>query len=255
VADQSIAVNNRNLQSVLSANLQVSGTDVSPVVRGQIDVNKGKFIYKRDFQILRGGITFDDPVKPDPSLDIVAVSDVDNYRVFITIGGRASSPTVEFSVDPPTRESGTQISKLEILVLLSRGKLPSEARSIGGETEKAAASEAANLILGQFEEPVEKLFDLSGQTILRSPYFDTHPSAEGNPVPRVNVPLDLGENFDIVVRGDGKTGEIVAEYNVHSNITLNGVMEKGQTEEQSVSQAPKTDGDAKVNLKFRFSFE
>ncbi len=254
-ADQSIAVNNRNLQSVLSADLQISGTDLSPVVRGQIDVNKGKFIYKRDFQILRGGISFDDPVKPDPNLDIVAVSDVDSYRVFITISGRASNPSVEFSIDPPTRETGTQISKLEILVLLSRGKLPNESRSIGGETEKAAASEAANLILGQFEEPVEKLFDLSGQKVLRSPYFDTHPSPEGNPVPRINVPLDLGENFDIVVRGDGKNGEIVAEYNVHSNITLNGVVERGQTEDQPASQGPKVDGDAKVNLKFKFSFE
>lgn len=254
-ADETIGVNIKNIQSVLSCDLAITGTDIAPIVRGQIDVDKGKFIYKRDFQIVRGGINFDDPVKPDPSLDVVAVSDVDNYRVFITISGRASNPSVEFSVDPPNRESGSQISKLEILILLSRGKLPSESRSIGGETEKAAASEAANLILGQFEEPVEKLFSLSGQKFLKNPYLDTHPGPEGNPVPRMNVPLDLGENFDIVFRVDGTNSEAVAEYNIHNNITLNGSLERGQTDNEATSQAVNSDTDAQVNLKFKFSFD
>lgn len=255
-ADQSINIHNRNLQSVLSTDLAIRGTDIEPVVSGQVEIDKGKFTYKRDFSITRGIVTFDDPVKPDPSLDILAEAEVDAYRVYIGITGRASNPTVEFSVDPPTRESGAPISKLEILVLLSRGKLPEENRSIGQETEKAAASEAANLILGQFEEPVEKLFDLSGQNVVRNVYIDMHPSPEGDPVPRLNLPLDLGEDFDIVFRADQTSNEMSGEYSVHDNIKFSGVVERRRDDSAPTEATSKVEGaDAKVNLKFRFSFE
>ena len=256
VADQTINVHNHNLQTILSTNLSLQGSDIAPQILGQVEVNKGRFIYKRDFQILRGLVIFDDPVKPDPSLDIFAASDVDNYRVYIGITGRASNPTVEFSIDPPVRESGNPISKLEILVLLSRGKLPEENRSLGQETQNAAASEAANLILGQFEEPVEKLFDLSGQNVVRNVYIDTHPSPDGGPVPRLNLPLDIGENFDVILRADGQTNEVSTEYNIHDNINFSGVLQQRRADDRNQQTGQRgVDGEAKVNLKFRFSFE
>jgi hypothetical protein len=255
-ADQSVNIHNRNIQGILSSNLSIRGTDIEPSVSGQVEINKGRFIYKRDFTITRGLLLFDDPVKPDPSLDIVAQSEVDAYRVYISITGRGSNPTVEFSIDPPTRENGESIKKLEILVLLSRGKLPEENRSIDQDTETAAA-EAANLILGQLEEPVERLFDTSGQNIVHNVYLDMHSSSEG-PVPRLNLPLDLGEDFDVVLRKDQTTSEVSTEYNVHENITFSGVVEqrqKGESGSTTTSQGSLEGPDAKVNLKFRFSFE
>ncbi len=257
-ADESINIHNRNLQSVLSADLQIKGNDITPSVLGQVEVDKGKFIYKRDFQITRGLVTFDDPVKPDPSLDILAVSDVDAYRVYIAITGRASNPTVEFSVDPPTRETGAPISKLEILVLLSRGKLPEESRTIGQTTREAAASEAINLlIMGQFEEPVEKLFDMSGQNVVRNVYIDTYPDENGTPAPRLNLPLDLGEDFDVVFRAAQSTSEVSGEYDVHENITLSTTLEKKSEKGEGATEQSQTGAvdDTKFNLKFRFSFE
>ncbi|TWW09671.1 hypothetical protein E3A20_12000, partial [Planctomyces bekefii] len=110
-ADQSVNIHNRNIQGILSSNLSIRGTDIEPSVSGQVEINKGRFIYKRDFTITRGLLLFDDPVKPDPSLDIVAQSEVDAYRVYISITGRGSNPTVEFSIDPPTRENGESIKK------------------------------------------------------------------------------------------------------------------------------------------------
>jgi hypothetical protein len=254
-ADKSINIHNRNLQSVLSADIQVRGDDINPIVGGQVEFDRGKFIYKREFQVQRGIVLFDDPVKPDPTLDILAVSEVDNYRVYIAATGKASNPTIEFSIDPPTRETGTAISKLEILVLLSRGKLSEENKSIGQETQSAAASEAANLILGQFEEPVERLFDLSGQSVVRNVYIDTHPDTEGRPVPRFNLPLDLGDEFDIVLKTDGATSEASTEYNLHENIKFSGVLERRVVEDSTNQSKSPVDNDAKVNLKFRFSFE
>ena len=254
-ADKSINIHNRNLQSVLSADIQVRGDNINPIVGGQVEFDKGKVIYKREFQVQRGIVLFDDPVKPDPTLDILAMSEVDNYRVYIAATGKASNPTVEFSIDPPTRESGSAISKLEILVLLSRGKLSEENKSIGSETQSAAASEAANLILGQFEEPVERLFDLSGQSVVRNVYIDTHPDPNGQPVLRFNLPLDLGDDFDVVFRADQVTSEVSTEYNLHENIKFSGALERRVVEDSTNQSKSPVDNDAKVNLKFRFSFD
>jgi hypothetical protein len=256
-ANQSINIHNRNLQVQMSTDLRIKGTDKNPVLSGQLEVDKGKFTYKQDFKITRGLVIFDDPIKADPSLDILAVSDVDIYRVYLGISGRASSPTVEFSVDPPTRENGIAISKLEILVLLSRGKLPQESQSMGQQTQSAATSEAANILLGQFEEPVEKLLDASGQSVVRNVYIDTHPATDGSPVPRLNLPFDLGENMDVVLRTDQATSQVSLEYNVNENIYVSGIHEVLRNKDALPTQNTpgNIEGDSRVNLKFRFSFE
>ena len=266
-ADQSINIHNKNLQSLLSADLSIKGTDLAPSVTGQVEVDKGKFIYKRDFQITRGLVTFDDPVRPDPSIDILAVSDIDAYRVYIAVNGRASNPVVEFSVDPPNRDDGTPIDKVGILVLLSRGKLPETNASFEQTSRNTATSEVANLILGQYEEPVEKLFDISGQNVVRNVYVDVHPSTDptenGQPVPRLNLPLDLGEDFDVVFRAEQNAqGEVSAEYNLHENIRLSGTIQKRRedatsstTTTTSTSSSAAAAGDTQLNLKFRFSFD
>ena len=256
-ANQSINIHNRNLQVQMSTDLRIKGTEKNPVLSGQLEVDKGKFTYKQDFKITRGLVIFDDPIKADPSLDILAVSDVDIYRVYLGISGRASNPTVEFSVDPPTRENGNAISKLEILVLLSRGKLPQESQSMGQQTQSAATSEAANILLGQFEEPVEKLLDVSGQSVVRNVYIDTHPATDGSPVPRLNLPFDLGENIDLVLRTDQATSQVSVEYNVNDNIYVSGVHEVLRNKDALPTQNTpgNIEGDSRVNLKFRFSFE
>ncbi len=59
-ANDSIAITNRNIQAVLSGNLNLTGTDIAPVITGQIEVDKGNFAYKyrRDFRVTQGIITF-----------------------------------------------------------------------------------------------------------------------------------------------------------------------------------------------------
>ena len=255
-ANKSINIHNRNLQAKLSSDLHIKGTDIAPIISGQIEANKGKFIYKQEFSIIRGLVTFDDPIKPDPSLDILALSEVDTHRVYIAVNGRASDPTVEFSIDPPTRETGTAISKLDILVLLSSGKLPEEAKAQGQDSQNAATSEAANLILGQFEEPMEKLLQSSGQSVVHSVYFDTHPAPDGSPVPRINLPVDLGDSVDFVLRTDQITSELSLEYSLNDSIAVSGVREiQHAKDQQPTQQTGEIEGDSKVNLKFRFSFE
>jgi hypothetical protein len=250
-ADRSIVIKNRNIDVLLSADLRIGGSDVQPQVSGQTDIEQGKFVYKQDFVINRGLVTFDDPVRLDPSLDIVAISDVPPYKIFINISGKASDPIVGLSVEPPTREDGTPITSVDTLILLSRGSLPSgkNLTESGGGT---VTTEAVNILAGQIEQPLEKLFDLSGQTFIKQFYVDSYASEkDGAPVLRVNMPINLGKNLDVVVRGDRDAAGVSLEYPLHESISVSGKSTRQLNTEEETSTY---DTDTGVDLKFRFAF-
>ncbi len=253
-ADQTITVNNRLIQAVLSTNLQVGGSDQQPSVLGQIGIVRGKFVYKRDFSISRGIISFDDPLRVDPTIEITAVSEVQNYRVYINMSGRASNPRVDFSIDPPTRQNGTAISKVDILVLLGRGSLPEEQQALG-ETQNVAATEALGFIWGQLDQPIEKLFDMSGQKVVKEVYFDTYASPDGKPLLRVNLPLNLGKELDVVLRVDQEQSmKLSSEVSLSDNITLGIGVERQKQNSSTVEAQSTIPADTGADLKFRFSF-
>lgn len=253
-AAESISFNSRNAQATLSSNLHLSGTDLAPEVSGLIEVNRGRFFYKRDFNIQRGLINYDDPVKPDPSLDISAVSEVGGYRVNIGITGKASAPVIDFAVDPPTRPDGTPITKLEIITLLNRGSLPDLKLNGTSTAESTAAAEALNLLAGQVEDTVEKIFDISGQNVIRQVYIDTYAGTDGTPIARFNLPLNITEDLDVILKVDQNTVKLSSEYTLHDSISVTGGIESSNETTSTAAQQQGTPADTGVDLKFKFAF-
>jgi hypothetical protein len=252
-ADRSIVFNSRSGQATLSSDLKIGGSDVAPSVLGLVEIPKGRFFYKRDFDIKRGLINFDDPIKVDPALDISAVSDVGNYRVGISISGRSSNPLIDFTVDPPTRPDGTTINKIEIISLLSRGSLP-ENTTGKSNSESAAAAEALNLLAGQVEDTVQKIFDLSGQNVIRQVYIDTYADSEGTPVARFNLPLNITEDLDVILKVDQNTVKVSSEYSLHDSISLTGGIENSNEQTGTNGKTSGVPADTGVDLKFKFAF-
>jgi hypothetical protein len=254
-APESIAVYNRNIQADLSANLNLSGTDIVPIIGGQIEVARGAFAYKyrRDFRINQGIITFDDPIRPDPRLDILGVSETGGYRVFMAITGRASDPRIDLSIDPPTSDEGVPLTKVDILVLLSTGSLPEKQR-VDVATQDVAKAEAFNLLVGQFEEPVEKLFDMSGQTVVQQVFIDSYAGVDGTPTARLNLPLNLHQDWDVIFRVDNTSQKLTVGYRVDDKVSLSGNLDR-QSKENASRQTSRSDPtDTGVDLKFRFSY-
>ena len=259
IGNESIHINNRNIQAVLSPNLTISGDDINPIVNGQIEIVRGKFNYKQDFRVTSGLITFDNPVKPDPSLDIEAESKVNSnkgiYTVKVAIRGRASNPTIDFSVFPSSREDGSPITTTDILFLLSSETLPDTDKAVG-TTRKTMEAEAANILVSQLEQPIERIIDLSGQKVVRQVYIDTYPSQEsGLPVPRFNVPVHLSDRLTATVSTDSQSSwKVSSEYSVHDSISLELVGEK-QNENEVIQQRIQTPAELGADLRFRFAFE
>jgi hypothetical protein len=160
--------------------------------------------------------------------------------------------------DSPTREDGTPVDTFEILILLSRGSLPETNRAIG-DTQGTALAEGINIIAAQqVETQVSNLFELSGQNIITHVYIDAYASEEtGAPIYRVNMPINLLEDLDLVLRVDkNKRWKASSEYPLHDNITVTGAWEPRSGDSSGDSGAGKlSEFDFNLNLKFRFSYQ
>ncbi len=251
-SDNSIVVANRNIQATMSANLLVTGNEYNPILNGQVEVGRGKFMYRRDFNINQAVITFDDPLRVDPKVDLTAYSDVSGYRVYITVTGRASDPAVDLAIDPSNREDGTPISKLAIIALLSSGSLPNSTVELS-ESRSAAIDEALSVVFSQFEVVGENMLDLLGTKSVQQVYLEAVSDENGKPTPQVTTPVRIGDDVDLVVRYREGNWNLSSEYSLHDNISVLGSFDgKDGTSTTGDKNAPSTD--TGVDLRFKFSF-
>lgn len=128
-ADNRLFVSGMGLESEWEARLRVTGTTATPQIVGQVELVRGTLnLANRRFDLRSGRISFNGSRPPDPTLDIVAVADIEDVEVGITIGGEASNPQIAFTSTPtlPQDEvvsrilfgkSVTQISALQAVQL------------------------------------------------------------------------------------------------------------------------------------------
>ncbi len=115
-APHSVRVRNNVADLTASADLAVRGTLAQPVLFGEVRADpSGKVIYAGNtYQLDRGVLTFANPSRIDPFMDIVVRTRVDQYDVTVDVAGPLSRPLTTFASDPP-------LPDLEILGLLTTG--------------------------------------------------------------------------------------------------------------------------------------
>ena len=125
------------------AELVVRGTLASPVLFGQVTIEPGGTITyaETEYEVERGLLTFANPIRIDPVIDLVAVTDVDGYDVTLQLAGTLDRLDASFSSDPP-------LADLQVLQLLATGTAPTgEAVFPGQQPEQTGG--AAALLYGQ----------------------------------------------------------------------------------------------------------
>ena len=252
-ADRALTIENRNMQALLSARLQMQGNNTAPIITGFIKIDKGKFIYRRNFILTQGMISFVGGQQVDPSLDIKAYSEVPPWTVDLVISGKASDPVGELTITPAVRDDGTPISRIDILTLLTRGTLP-DPNQVFSDAGGAGFSEVANVLVGQFERPLEELLKHSGQNVVNQVFINTYASRKGILYPKLTAPLNLPwRNLDLSLQVDPYTWKLLTEYPIHDSITLSGsISGRSQDDEEDVVTQD-TANDQAVDLKFNFS--
>lgn len=116
-----LSVTGMGLDSEWGADLQIGGTVEAPQITGRADLVRGGYDFAgKRFDLERGTIRFTGTVPADPTLDIVAESDVQGLNATIRVTGTGLKPDIAFTSIPAMPEDellsrllfGTSITNL-----------------------------------------------------------------------------------------------------------------------------------------------
>ncbi|HEX6376802.1 MAG TPA: translocation/assembly module TamB domain-containing protein [Allosphingosinicella sp.] len=100
-ADNRLFIAGMGLESEWAADLRVQGTTATPSILGEADLIRGTYSFSgQRFDVTRGHIAFTGARPPNPRIDIVASSDIDDVTVNIVVSGSANNPQIAFTSSP-----------------------------------------------------------------------------------------------------------------------------------------------------------
>lgn len=130
--------------------LTISGTVSNPIITGEIEAISGTVYFQdRDFKVLRGRLSFFNPLVINPYLDFLGEAYIKDYHVLFSLTGLVSNLKPEFSSSPP-------LPSEEILALLALGESYQRRYYTLDPTQMSTAS----LISYQLARRSENLFSL-----------------------------------------------------------------------------------------------
>ena len=205
--------------------LRVKGTALSPILLGRVNIAQGDFkINGQKYFLERGDMTFANPVRVDPLLDIEAKTRVRDYDVTIGLHGTLERLSTTYRSDPP-------LSSEDIISLLTLGRTQGEygaapgggggGANLGEATGNAVIGAAINQLVSN---RVSRLFGVSAIRI--------NPAAGGvdnNPNARLTVEQQVSSNVTITyITNLARSAQQVLEleYNVARDYTINATRDE-----------------------------
>ncbi|MBV9506567.1 MAG: translocation/assembly module TamB domain-containing protein [Acidobacteriia bacterium] len=164
--------------------LRLRGTATNPALLGRVNISQGQLVFfGTKYSINQGSVSFYNPVKVEPVLDIDLQTKARGVEVTLTVAGPLNKLTVTPRSDPPLQFN-------EIVSLLATGSSPSTDSTIRVQQSALpppAQESTASALLGQvIASPVtgrlQRFFGLSGIRI-----DPTLPGVEYNPQARLTL--------------------------------------------------------------------
>ncbi len=203
--------------------LRLRGTAANPVLLGRANIAEGDIkLAGTKYHLERGDITFIDPVRIDPVLDVEATTRVRDYDITIGLHGTLERLNTTYRSDPP-------LSSDDIISLLAFGKTQTEnamgtgapSPGIGQGASGALLSAALNQTL---TNRVSKIFGSSSIRI--------NPSVggvENDPNARLTIEQQVSNNVTLtyITNLARSAQEVIQfEYNINSEYTLEGMRDE-----------------------------
>ncbi len=248
-SDRTIKIQSKDMSLQASADLKLGGNNLKPQLIGEVNIDRGKFYYKKEFTVIRGHAAFDNPSQIDPRITVLAQATIGSYQVGVEAEGPLSDMNMRVFTDPLLREDGSPISQLDALVLLSTGKLPDPDRQ-SIQSGGVGVSEALNVYTSQL--PFAQMDEVLGQKYINF-YIDTTTDDNGSPVLRLNIPIVVLDGIDAVIRTTQTKKEFSAEAPLDDSVSVSGNVSMNQTNDEKT----KEDNQAQQSLavKFKLSFK
>jgi translocation and assembly module TamB len=200
-----------------NADLHLRGTVASPSLLGRVSITEGSAIIAGTrYDLQRGDITFTNPVRIEPTIDINATARVEDYDITLGLHGTPSKPSVTWRSDPPLPEA-------DVVALLALGRTESEQRLYTQQQEQYVANPTTDALLGgalnaTVSSRVQKLFG-AGSVKVDPNYI----GALGNSTSRITVEEQLGRNITLTYATDvDTTGQqlLQAEVAINRHVSL-----------------------------------
>jgi translocation and assembly module TamB len=199
------------------ADLRLRGTLASPSLLGRVSITQGNaLIAGTRYELQRGDITFTNPVRIEPVIDLTATAHVEDYDITLGLHGTPSKLAVTYRSDPPMPEA-------DVVSLLALGHTESQQRLYTQQQEQALANPTTDALLGgalnaTVSSRVQKLFG-AGSVKVDPNYL----GAFGNSTSRITVQEQLGRNVVLTYATDvNTTGQqlLQAEVAINHHVSL-----------------------------------
>ncbi|MGI4855138.1 MAG: translocation/assembly module TamB domain-containing protein [Janthinobacterium lividum] len=155
-----------------TVDISARGTLAVPSILGKITVNDGSATFAgTNYQLQRGLIYFNNPIRIDPVIDLDASARVENYDVTIGVHGTAKKFKLTYRSEPP-------LSQADIFNLLALGRTQEEAQINTQQLQQQGQDPTTNALLGgalnaTVSNRVNKLFGGAGKVKIDPAFVGT----------------------------------------------------------------------------------
>ncbi|MGB6973402.1 MAG: translocation/assembly module TamB domain-containing protein [Terracidiphilus sp.] len=196
--------------------LQLRGTLAAPSLLGRVSITEGNAtIAGTRYELQRGDITFTNPVRIEPSIDLNATARVQDYDITLGIHGSLNNMNISYRSDPPLPET-------DVVALLALGRTQNEQRIYTQQQEQLATNNTDALLGGALNATVssrvQRLFG-SGSVKVDPNYLGTL----GNSTTRITVEEQLGRNVTLTYATNVNTTAqqlLQAEISINHHVSL-----------------------------------
>ena len=171
--------------------LRLRGTLASPSLLGRVSITEGSaMIAGTRYELQSGDISFTNPVRIQPNIDLNATARVEEYDITLGMHGTFEKPTVTYRSDPPLPEA-------DVVALLALGRTENQERIYTQQQEQSGSNPTTDALLGgalnaTVSSRVQKLFG-AGSVKVDPNYI----GALGNATSRIIVEEQLGSNITL----------------------------------------------------------
>jgi translocation and assembly module TamB len=129
-----------------NADLRVRGTADRPAILGRVEVLEGEISFNGNkYKLDRGDVTFANPAKTQPIIDLQASTRVRDYDITVQFRGDASV-TNGLKV---TWQSEPQLPEADVIALLALGRTREESAAAGSTGSFGLGGDASNLLINE----------------------------------------------------------------------------------------------------------
>jgi translocation and assembly module TamB len=200
--------------------LNVRGTALKPIVLGRVSVSEGDINFQgTKYHLERGDITFTNPTRIEPILNVAASTTIRDYDITLGFHGPIDRLSTSYRSEPP-------LSTADIISLLAFQRTTQEAATSQSQTsftETAQNAVLADALNAAVSSRIQKLFGVSKVKV------DPQGGGLENNKPSVTVEQSVSNKLTITfVTYPTQSNQqlIQVEYNVNKNLSIVGIRDQ-----------------------------